>query len=511
MASFRNFNPGGNTSVLGTALGTSQSISNRRLDEQKRLREEETQKLRDDMLRQNLLDAKNLAKSRITSDELAKVQLTATKAANKYQEQAYAQQDKIRKIQEVDQLFASNLINNLFNSPYTPTLKDKSFNVADLGITRYGQANMQKHFNEYVSALKAQDSSIIPNYKTFLDSYNAIGKLESRAKLDAILQYKTATKSLRTPEAFNRWLRGAGESQGFVGSDLIQSLLIAQDDPTYVDYFNQQTGFVPRYETGIESFFPGVGPDKGNIGSFITAGGVGTAAVIGGKKVLGSDFFRGKPSPFTAYNLDTEETLEVLRKQAKDLGVKITDKDGKKLLRPDLLKAIRKGPLPPNFDKASTKQLHDWIDKNAPDMKKAVLPNGKPDLKQLRKDMIKRANDLIDGKRFGGANRKIFKGAKSFGRLAAIDFAAQKAGEFIGGETGGRIGRTIALLAQSNPARKAFGTMLKNSGIKIAGKTLGVAMADSPVLGPGDLIALGVPIYEIYNLLNEFADEQGIQ
>ncbi|OUU63705.1 MAG: hypothetical protein CBC24_08860, partial [Candidatus Pelagibacter sp. TMED64] len=78
-------------------------------------------------------------------------------------------------------------------------------------------------------------------------------------------------------------------------------------------------------------------------------------------------------------------------------------------------------------------------------------------------------------------------------------------------ETGGRIGRTIALLAQSNPARKAFGTMLKNSGIKIAGKTLGVAMADSPVLGPGDLIALGVPIYEIYNLLNEFADEQGIQ
>lgn len=511
MASFRNFNPGGATSVLGTALGTSQSIGDRRLAEQKRLREEETQKLREDILRQNLLDAKNLAKSRITSDKLAEEQLKATTEANKYQQQVYAQQNKIRKTQEVDQLFASNLINNLFNNPYTPTLEDKSFNVADLGITQYGQANMQKHFNDYVSALKAQDPSIIPNYKTFLDSYNAIGKLESRAKLDAILQYANTTKSLRTPEAFNKWLRGAGESQGFVGSDLIQSLLIAQDDPTYVDYFNQQTGFVPRYETGIESFIPGFGPDKGNIGSFLTAGGIGTAGVIGGKKFLGSEFFRGKPSQFTAYNVDPKETLKVLRQQAKDLGVKTTDKGGKNLGRADLLEAIRRGPLPRNFDKASAKQLHDWIDKNAPDMKKAVTPEGKPDLKQLRKDMIKRANDLIDGKRFGGFNRKIFKGAKSLGRLAAIDFAAQKAGEFIGGETGGRIGRTISLLAQSNPARKAFGTMLKNSGLKIAGKTLGVAMADSPVLGPMDLIALGVPIIEIYNLLNKFADEQGIQ
>lgn len=511
MASFRNFNPGGATSVLGTALGTSQSIGDRRLAEQKRLREEETQKLREDILRQNLLDAKNLAKSRITSDKLAEEQLKATTEANKYQQQVYAQQNKIRKTQEVDQLFASNLINNLFNNPYTPTLEDKSFNVADLGITQYGQANMQKHFNDYVSALKAQDPSIIPNYKTFLDSYNAIGKLESRAKLDAILQYANTTKSLRTPEAFNKWLRGAGESQGFVGSDLIQSLLIAQDDPTYVDYFNQQTGFVPRYETGIESFIPGFGPDKGNIGSFLTAGGIGTAGVIGGKKFLGSEFFRGKPSQFTAYNVDPKETLKVLRQQAKDLGVKTTDKGGKNLGKADLLEAIRRGPLPRNFDKASAKQLHDWIDKNAPDMKKAVTPEGKPDLKQLRKDMIKRANDLIDGKRFGGFNRKIFKGAKSLGRLAAIDFAAQKAGEFIGGETGGRIGRTISLLAQSNPARKAFGTMLKNSGLKIAGKTLGVAMADSPVLGPMDLIALGVPIIEIYNLLNKFADEQGIQ
>ena len=511
MASFRNFNPGGATSVLGTALGTSQNIGDRRLDEQKRLREEETQKLREDILRQNLLDAKNLAKSRITSDKLAEEQLKATTEANKYQQQVYAQQNKIRKTQEVDQLFASNLINNLFNNPYNPTLKDKSFNVADLGITRYGQANMQKHFNEYVSALKAQDPSIIPNYKTFLDSYNAIGKLESRAKLDAILQYANTTKSLRTPEAFNKWLRGAGESQGFVGSDLIQSLLIAQDDPTYVDYFNQQTGFVPRYETGIESFLPGFGPDKGNIGSFLTAAGVGTAGVIGGRKILGSEFFQGKPSPFTAYNVDPEETLKVLRQQAKDLGVKTTDKGGKNLGKADLLEAIRRGPLPRNFDKASAKQLHDWIDKNAPDMKKAVTPEGKPDLKQLRKDMIKRANDLIDGKRFGGFNRKIFKGAKSLGRLAAIDFAAQKAGEFIGGETGGRIARTITFLAQSNPAKKAFGTMLKNSGLKIAGKTLGVAMADSPVLGPADLIALGVPIIEIYNLLNKFADEQGIQ
>ena len=511
MASFRNFNPGGATSVLGTALGTSQSIGDRRLAEQKRLREEETQKLREDILRQNLLDAKNLAKSRITSDKLAEEQLKATTEANKYQQQVYAQQNKIRKTHEVDQLFASNLINNLFNNPYTPTLEDKSFNVADLGITQYGQANMQKHFNDYVSALKAQDPSIIPNYKTFLDSYNAIGKLESRAKLDAILQYANTTKSLRTPEAFNKWLRGAGESQGFVGSDLIQSLLIAQDDPTYVDYFNQQTGFVPRYETGIESFIPGFGPDKGNIGSFLTAGGIGTAGVIGGKKFLGSEFFRGKPSQFTAYNVDPKETLKVLRQQAKDLGVKTTDKGGKNLGKADLLEAIRRGPLPRNFDKASAKQLHDWIDKNAPDMKKAVTPEGKPDLKQLRKDMIKRANDLIDGKRFGGFNRKIFKGAKSLGRLAAIDFAAQKAGEFIGGETGGRIGRTISLLAQSNPARKAFGTMLKNSGLKIAGKTLGVAMADSPVLGPMDLIALGVPIIEIYNLLNKFADEQGIQ
>ena len=370
MASFRNFNPGGATSVLGTALGTSQSIGDRRLAEQKRLREEETQKLREDILRQNLLDAKNLAKSRITSDKLAEEQLKATTEANKYQQQVYAQQNKIRKTQEVDQLFASNLINNLFNNPYTPTLEDKSFNVADLGITQYGQANMQKHFNDYVSALKAQDPSIIPNYKTFLDSYNAIGKLESRAKLDAILQYANTTKSLRTPEAFNKWLRGAGESQGFVGSDLIQSLLIAQDDPTYVDYFNQQTGFVPRYETGIESFIPGFGPDKGNIGSFLTAGGIGTAGVIGGKKFLGSEFFRGKPSQFTAYNVDPKETLKVLRQQAKDLGVKTTDKGGKNLGKADLLEAIRRGPLPRNFDKASAKQLHDWIDKNAPDIKK---------------------------------------------------------------------------------------------------------------------------------------------
>ena len=510
MASFRNFNPGGSTSVLGTALGTSQSISDRRLAEQKRLREEETQKLRDDMLRQNLLDAQDLKKSRITSNKLAEEQLKATREANKYQQQAYAQQDKIRKTQEVDQLFASNLINNLFNNPYTPTLKDKSFNVADLGITQYGQANMQKHFNDYVSALKAQDPNIIPNYKTFLDSYNAIGKLESRAKLDAILQYATTTKSLRKPEAFNRWLRGAGESQGFVGSDLIQSLLIAQDDPTYVDYFNQQTGFVPRYETGIESFLPGFGPDKGNIGSFLTAGGIGTAGVIGGKKFLGSEFFRGKPSQFTAYNVDPEQTLKVLRQQAKDLGVSITDKKGNKLLKPELLEAIRRGPLFLNFDKATTKQLHDWIDKNAPDMKKAVTPDGKPDLKQLRKDIIKRTNDLIEGKRFGGFNRKIGRGIKKYGVPTAGYFAATKAGEAVGGEKGGRIAGVIAALANSPKARRAFAKMLKKIP-GIAGRAFVTAMADTPASLFMDGLALTFAASELYQLYNQFADEQGIE
>ena len=49
----------------------------------------------------------------------------------------------------------------------------------------------------------------------------------------------------------------------------------------------------------------------------------------------------------------------MLRQQAKDLGVKTTDKGGKNLGKADLLEAIRRGPLPRNFDKASAKQLHD--------------------------------------------------------------------------------------------------------------------------------------------------------
>ena len=487
MASFKNFNPSIGPSALQTAIGTAQNLADRSLLAQDKIRRQESEDLRNQAL-------------------------TASIA---YQAEDRKQKQKVLKGQELSQRFAATAVDDFINNPFRFVDKDGNFDVSALAETKYGPFNLQSSYSQYknlidTEGVDAEGNSLglIPDVNTFQNTYDTLSNMESMNKLNSIMQY--AQEKEMSKDTFNKFLRGAGGSQGFTGSNLIENLL-NQTTPEYYQTFVANTGFEPRYQTFGESINPFAGPKKATPGQIITTGGAAIGTGIIGKKVLGSEAFRGKPSQFTAYNVDPKETLKVLRQQAKDLGVKTTDKGGKNLGRADLLEAIRRGPLPRNFDKASAKQLHDWIDKNAPDMKKAVTPEGKPDLKQLRKDMIKRANDLIDGKRFGGFNRKIFKGAKSLGRLAAIDFAAQKAGEFIGGETGGRIGRTISLLAQSNPARKAFGTMLKNSGLKIAGKTLGVAMADSPVLGPMDLIALGVPIIEIYNLLNKFADEQGIQ
>ena len=487
MASFKNFNPSIGPSALQTAIGTAQNLADRSLLAQDKIRRQESEDLRNQAL-------------------------TASIA---YQAEDRKQKQKVLKGQELSQKFAATAVDDFINNPFRFVDKDGNFDVSALAETKYGPFNLQSSYSQYknlidTEGVDAEGNSLglIPDVNTFQNTYDTLSNMESMNKLNSIMQY--AQEKEMSKDTFNKFLRGAGGSQGFTGSNLIENLL-NQTTPEYYQTFVANTGFEPRYQTFGESINPFAGPKKATPGQIITTGGAAIGTGIIGKKVLGSEAFRGKPSQFTAYNVDPKETLKVLRQQAKDLGVKTTDKGGKNLGKADLLEAIRRGPLPRNFDKASAKQLHDWIDKNAPDMKKAVTPEGKPDLKQLRKDMIKRANDLIDGKRFGGFNRKIFKGAKSLGRLAAIDFAAQKAGEFIGGETGGRIGRTISLLAQSNPARKAFGTMLKNSGLKIAGKTLGVAMADSPVLGPMDLIALGVPIIEIYNLLNKFADEQGIQ
>ena len=487
MASFKNFNPSIGPSALQTAIGTAQNLADRSLLAQDKIRRQESEDLRNQAL-------------------------TASIA---YQAEDRKQKQKVLKGQELSQKFAATAVDDFINNPFRFVDEDGNFDVSALAETKYGPFNLQSSYNQYknlidTEGVDAEGNSLglIPDVNTFQNTYDTLSNMESMNKLNSIMQY--AQEKQMSKDTFNKFLRGAGGSQGFTGSNLIENLL-NQTTPEYYQTFVANTGFEPRYQTFGESINPFAGPKKATPGQIITTGGAAIGTGIIGKKVLGSEAFRGKPSQFTAYNVDPKETLKVLRQQAKDLGVKTTDKGGKNLGKADLLEAIRRGPLPRNFDKASAKQLHDWIDKNAPDMKKAVTPEGKPDLKQLRKDMIKRANDLIDGKRFGGFNRKIFKGAKSLGRLAAIDFAAQKAGEFIGGETGGRIGRTISLLAQSNPARKAFGTMLKNSGLKIAGKTLGVAMADSPVLGPMDLIALGVPIIEIYNLLNKFADEQGIQ
>ena len=488
MASFKNFNPSIGPSALQTAIGTAQNLADRSLLAQDKIRRQESEDLRNQAL-------------------------TASIA---YQAEDRKQKQKVLKGQELSQKFAATAVDDFINNPFRFVDEDGNFDVSALAETKYGPFNLQSSYSQYknlidTEGVDAEGNSLglIPDINTFQNTYDTLSNMESMNKLNSIMQY--AQEKEMSKDTFNKFLRGAGGSQGFTGSNLIENLF-NQTTPEYYQTFVANTGFEPRYQTFGESINPFAGPKKATPGQIITTGGAAIGTGIIGKKVLGSEAFRGKPSQFTAYNVDPKETLKVLRQQAKDLGVKTTDKGGKNLGKADLLEAIRRGPLPRNFDKASAKQLHDWIDKNAPDMKKAVTPEGKPDLKQLRKDMIKRANDLIDGKRFGGFNTKIGGTIKGIGLPTAAYYAAGEAGEALGGETGRSSANIFTSLATSPRLRKQFLKFVGTKFPQIATRFAPLAVVDGPV-PIGDIMAgIGVTL-EVFRpggLIDQFKQEQNL-
>ena len=87
------------------------------------------------------------------------------------------------------------------------------------------------------------------------------------------------------------------------------------------------------------------------------------------------------------------------------------------------------------------------------------------------------------------------------------------AGEFVGGDTGGDVGQTAGLIAMGKALKaptkaKSFGKFLMRKLPAMFGKAGAIALADSPAPGPGDLLALGFTAVEIFNLYNEWTEEE---
>ena len=500
MASFKNFNPSIGPSALQTAIGTAQNLADRSLLAQDKIRRQESEDLRNQAL-------------------------TASIA---YQAEDRKQKQKVLKGQELSQRFAATAVDDFINNPFRFVDKDGNFDVSALAETKYGPFNLQSSYSQYknlidTEGVDAEGNSLglIPDINTFQNTYDTLSNMESMNKLNSIMQY--AQEKQMSKDTFNKFLRGAGESQGFTGTNLIENLL-NQTTPEYYQTFVANTGFEPRYQTFAETV-TFTGPKKATPGQIITTGGAAIGTGIIGKKVLGSEAFRGKPSQFTAYNVDPKETLKVLRQQAKDLGVK-TGKGETETIK-NLTKAIQKQYLPKGFKVDSqtlggstTADLHKWIDEYAPDLRKfgKIGKDGKvtkaatkEQLLLMRKAILKRANALVAGKAtIGGFSKTLGKGARSIAAYELGRQALTRGGEAIGGEVGGRICGVINALATSESARRAFGKLLRERGGSIGKKAFVAAMADTPAFGIGDLIALGYTLGEIYRLYNDFADMQGI-
>ena len=500
MASFKNFNPSIGPSALQTAIGTAQNLADRSLLAQDKIRRQESEDLRNQAL-------------------------TASIA---YQAEDRKQKQKVLKGQELSQKFAATAVDDFINNPFRFVDKDGNFDVSALAETKYGPFNLQSSYSQYknlidTEGVDAEGNSLglIPDVNTFQNTYDTLSNMESMNKLNSIMQY--AQEKQMSKDTFNKFLRGAGGSQGFTGSNLIENLL-NQTTPEYYQTFVANTGFEPRYQTFGETV-TFTGPKKATPGQIITTGGAVIGTGIIGAKALRSKAFKGKPSPFTDYQIDPKAKLKDLKQQAKNLGV--TVKKGETETIKNLTKAIQKQYLPKGFNVdgkrlggSTTADLHKWIDEYAPDLRKfgTIGKDGKvtkaatkEQLLLMRKAVLKRANALVAGKAtIGGLSKKLGRQARGLGASYLGYQALTRAGEAIGGEAGGRIGGVINALATSESARRAFGKLLQERAGSIGKKAFVAAMADTPAFGIGDLIALGYTLTEIYRLYNDFADMQGI-
>ena len=126
--------------------------------------------------------------------------------------------------------------------------------------------------------------------------------------------------------------------------------------------------------------------------------------------------------------------------------------------------------------------------------------------------MIKRANDLIDGKRFGGFNTKIGGTIKGIGLPTAAYYAAGEAGEALGGETGRSSANIFTSLATSPRLRKQFLKFVGTKFPQIATRFAPLAVVDGPV-PIGDIMAgIGVTL-EVFRpggLIDQFKQEQNL-
>ena len=116
---------------------------------------------------------------------------------------------------------------------------------------------------------------------------------------------------------------------------------------------------------------------------------------------------------------------------------------------------------------------------------------------------------------------KLARGAGRIGAYAAPQIG-RGIGGAAGGELGGDIGQTVGAgvyggavaapavksMLKSRVAPKSFLKYLAKKAPKIAGRMGAMALADSPALPFGDLLALGYGAYELISLYNAWTKEQ---
>ena len=90
--------------------------------------------------------------------------------------------------------------------------------------------------------------------------------------------------------------------------------------------------------------------------------------------------------------------------------------------------------------------------------------------------------------------------------------AGRMAGEAIAGDTGGDIGQTVGtgyfLNKAVKPAGKSFIQYLASKAPSMAAKMGVMAMADSPALPIGDILALGWGAKELFSLYHEWTAQE---
>jgi len=151
-------------------------------------------------------------------------------------------------------------------------------------------------------------------------------------------------------------------------------------------------------------------------------------------------------------------------------------------------------------------------------------PNKKGSTFKASKKLAKHARNTGLSQTYLGKAAKWAKGkvtpkgakpsVKGFVKGAAPYFApsaGRMAGEAIAGDTGGDVGQTLGtgylLNKAAKPAGKSFVSYLASKAPSMAAKMGVMAMADSPALPIGDILALGWSAVEVYKLYQAWSEE----